>query len=177
VTTNDLGVYEADLPLGNYTMTARSPGFRTYRRPLFRVRAPADLIFDVRLRLGGCGDMVITNSSGGPPTDAEIYTATESCRHEDLFPLSPDRDQLQISIQYESRAETADVVSYRGASREDPVSLAYNLFSMCADRVVYNATAKTLEAQGNVVVEDESGKRRADAMAFRLEDGHSKQLH
>jgi hypothetical protein len=176
VTTNDVGVYEVDLPIGDYTMTAQTAGFRSYRRPLFRVRAPADLVFDVRLRLGRCGDMVITDSSGGPPTDAEIYAATESCRHEDLFPLSPHRDQLQLSIQYETRAKTANAFSYSGASREDPVSLAYNLLSLRADRVVYHAREKTLEAQGNVVMEDESGKRRADAVAFRLEDGRPKQL-
>jgi hypothetical protein len=175
VITNDSGVYEADLPLGDYTMTARSPGFRTYRRPLFRVRAPADLMFDIRLQLGRCGDMVITNSSG-TLTDEDIYAATESCRHEDLFPLSPHGDQFQISIQYETRVETANVFSYSGASREDPVSLAYNLFSLRADRVVYNAREKTLEARGNVVVEDESGKRGADAIAFKLEDGRPKQL-
>jgi hypothetical protein len=176
VTANDVGVYEVDLPIGDYTMTAQMAGFRPYRRPLFRVRAPADMMFDVRLQIGRCGDMVITNSSGRPPTDAEIYAATESCRHEDLFPLSPRRDQLQLSIQYETRAETANVFSYSGASREDPVSLAYNLFSLRADRVVYNAREKTLEAQGNVVMEDEPGKRRADAIAFRLEGGRPKQL-
>ncbi len=31
VSTNDVGVYEADLPLGDYTMTAQGPrGFRIY---------------------------------------------------------------------------------------------------------------------------------------------------
>jgi carboxypeptidase family protein len=174
--TSGAGIYEADLPAGDYTMTARVSGFRLYRRRLFRVRAPADLIFDVRLQLGRCGDMVFTNRSGRPPTDAEIYAATESCRYEDLFPLSPHRDQLQLSIQYETRAEAANVFSYSGASREDPVSLSYNLFSLRADRVVYNVREKTLEAQGNVVMEDESGKRRADAIAFKLEDGRPKQL-
>lgn len=175
-TTNEVGVYEVDLPIGDYTMTAQMAGFRPYRRPLFRVRAPADLILDVRLQLGRCGDLVITNSSGRPPTDAEIYAATESCRHEDLFLLSPHRDQLQLSIQYETRVKTANVFSYSGASREDPVSLAYNLFSLRADRVVYDAREETLEAQGDVVMEDESGKHRADAIALRLEDGRPKQL-
>ena len=84
--TNDAGRYEADLPIGNYTMAAQTKGFKTYHRPFFRVSAPSNLTFDVRLQLGRCGDMVIVNSSGKPPTDAEIYAATESCRHEDLFP-------------------------------------------------------------------------------------------
>jgi hypothetical protein len=175
VSPTDDGLYEIELPLGDYTMTVQSPGFMRYRRPLFRARAPANLVFDVRLQLGRCGDMVI-NGSGGPPTNAEIYTATERCRHEDLFPLSPRGDQLQLSIQYETRTETANVFSYSGASREDPVSVAYNLFSMRADRVVYDAREKTLEAHGNVVMEDESGKRRAEAIAFSLEDGQPKQL-
>lgn len=59
---------------------------------------------------------------------------------------------------------------------EDPVSLAYNLFSLRADRVVYNTKENTLEAQGNVVMEDESGKHTADSVTFKIEDSQPRQL-
>jgi len=173
--TNNVGRYEADLPLGDYTMQERTAGFGTYHRPPFRVSEPVNLTFDIRLQIGRCGDMVITNSSGRPPTDDEMYAATADCRHEDLFPLSPHGNQFQLSIQHETRSKAAGIFSYAGASHEDPVALAYNLFSLHADRLVYNAKHKTLEARGNVVVEDESGKRSADAMSFRLEDSHATQ--
>jgi len=175
VVTNDMGRYEADLPLGDYSMSAQAstPGFKAYRRPPFRVSTPSNLTFEVRLQICRCGDMVIVNSSGRAPTDAEIYTATANCRHEDLFPQPHLRNELQLSIQYETRAEATQVVTYTGASHEDPVAVAYNLFSLHADHVVYDAKQKTLEARGNVVVEDESGKRSADAMSFRVEDGRA----
>jgi hypothetical protein len=174
--TNSTGRYEANLPLGDYTLAAQTAGFKTYRRPPFRVSGPSHLTFDVRLQLGRCGDMVIISGSGRPPTDAEIYAATESCRHEDLFPWSNDGGHFQLSIQFETRIRAADAYSYSGASREDPVSVAYNLFSLHADRVVYNAKEKTMEARGDVVMEDEYGKRSADAITFKLEDSQPKQL-
>ncbi|MBI3476958.1 MAG: carboxypeptidase regulatory-like domain-containing protein [Acidobacteria bacterium] len=35
VTTNQRGVYEADIPFGDSTMTVQAMGFKSYRRPLF----------------------------------------------------------------------------------------------------------------------------------------------
>jgi len=176
VLTDDSGEYETDLPVGEYTMEARGRGFNTYRRPLFRVSEPSKLTLDINLQSGGCGDMVITNGSGGPPTDAEIYEAMANCRHEDLFPWSEDEGRFQLLIQFDTRTQAGDVYSYGGASLDDPVALAYNVFSLRADYAVYDAKKKTLEARGNVVVEDESGRSSAEVMAYRLEDGRAIRL-
>src|SRR5437879_6048387 len=79
--TNNVGIYEADRPLGSYTMTAQVPGFRLYRRALFRVTAPSSIILNATLLVGNpCGDMVVGNSSGEAVTDDQWKAATEHCR-------------------------------------------------------------------------------------------------
>jgi hypothetical protein len=118
--------------------------------------------------------MVIVGKSG-VPSAAEVYAATVNCRHEDLFPVSPHENQLQLSIHYQVRAQAGDVYSYSGASQE-PLAVAYNLFSLRADHVVYNAKEKTLEARGSITVEDESGRHSGEAMTFKVENGRATQL-
>jgi len=102
VITNNVGVYEADLPLGDYTMTAQGPlGFRPCRRPLFRLPS-ATAILNATLLVGNpCGDMIIVNYSGEPVTDEQWNAATERCRGEELIPIpSGDGLPLQLSIRY-----------------------------------------------------------------------------
>ena len=78
VATNDLGKYGADLPLGVYTMTAQSVGFRFYRRPPFRVPSPANITFDVTLPVGKLVNRVVADSSGGPTTPGDWKTALKT---------------------------------------------------------------------------------------------------
>jgi lipopolysaccharide assembly outer membrane protein LptD (OstA) len=57
---------------------------------------------------------------------------------------------------------------------EDPVFVAYDLFSLQADHVSFNAKQRKIEASGDVVVTNESGEtRHADSMAFKVEDGRA----
>ena len=51
--------------------------------------------------------------------------------------------------------------------------MAYNLFSLQANTVLYEMESHRLEARGNVVVEDESGKRSAVSMTFKIENGRA----
>lgn len=176
IATNETGFYEVDLPLGTYTMTAKTSGFITYKRPLFRMDRPGRLVFDVGLQLQECGDMVIGNSSGRPVTDAEIYAATESCRPEDLFrKQARDGTPFEISIRRESHTKSGNTYRYDAphSRYHAPVSVAYNVFSLHADHVSYNPKQNTLEATGNVIVEDESGKQEYDSVTFKLENGRA----
>jgi hypothetical protein len=181
VNTNSVGIYEADLPLGSYTMTAQVPGFRLYRRPLFRVTAPSNLILNAMLLVGNpCGDIIIVNSSGETVTADQYKAATEHCRRDDPFRI-PSRDGVpfELSIRYGERRPIGSTYSYRGEKTreyETPVFVAYNLFSLQADSVIYDATTRTFQASGSVVAVDESGAtRRADAMTFKIEDGRATQ--
>jgi hypothetical protein len=176
VTTNDVGVYEADLPFGDYTMTAQGVGFKVYRRPLFRIMSPTTAILNATLLVGRCGDMVIVNSSGAPVTDEQYRAATEHCRGEELIPI-PSREglRLELSVRYGDRTLVGSTYSYTGEKThqyETPVFVVYNLFSLQADKVTYDSQRQTIEATGNVVAVNELGAtQRANSMAFKIEDG------
>ena len=45
--------------------------------------------------------------------------------------------------------------------------------SIEADNIAYHASEKTLEASGNVLMQDESGEHKADSVIFKVEDGHT----
>lgn len=179
VTTNNVGVYEANLPLGDYTMTAQGRGFRVYRRPLFRLRSPGTVILNATLLVGSpCGDLIVVNSSGEPVTDEQWKAATERCKGEEVIPIpSDDGLQLQLSIRYGSRTPVGSSYSYTGertAQYETPVFVTYNLFSLQADSVNYDAQKRTIEAKGNVIATNEPGAtQRADAMTFKIENGQA----
>jgi hypothetical protein len=176
VTTNDVGVYEADLPFGNYTMTAQSSGFRVYGRPLFRVTVPINPILNATLLVGDpCGDMIVVNRSGEPVTDEQWKAAREHCRREELIPIPSEGGvPFQLSIRSGTRSPIGNTNSYSGektSQYEVPVFVAYNLFSLRADKVIYDAKKRTIDASGNVVVVNESGStQRSDSMAFRIKD-------
>jgi hypothetical protein len=180
VTTNEVGVYEADLPLGVYSMTTQGRGFVSYRRPLFRVTSPTTAVLNATLSIGNpCGDMVIGNSSGRPVTDEEMRAATEHCRRDEVFEIpAADGAKFQLSIRYGSREGQGTAHSYTGEKTrqyETPVFVAYNLFSLRADKVAYDEKSRIVEASGNVVVEDESGTSRpADHASFKMVDGRAK---
>jgi hypothetical protein len=178
VTTNNVGVYEADLPLGDYTMTAQGPpGFRFYRRPLFRVALQATVVLNATLFVGDpCGDRIILNGSGGPPTDEQLRAADETCRREELIPI-PSRDGLpfKLSVRYGSRTTVGSTYSYMGEKTleyEAPVFAVYNLFSLQADKVTYDVETRTIEASGNVVAVNALGtSQRVDSTVFKIENG------
>ncbi len=178
VMTSDVGVYDIDLPPGDYTMTAEGRGFRKYRRPLFRLASPASL--DATLLIGPpCGDMVIINSSGEPATEQQIEAATETCRREDLISIPPaDGLPLQLSIRYGSRTQKGDICSYTGEVNgqfQTPVFVTYTLFSLRANRVRYDARSKKIEASGDVRTTSGSGHTdSANFMVFKIKKGEVK---
>jgi hypothetical protein len=173
VTANDSGIYSADLPPGDYTMTVKFGGLNTYRRPLFRVSEVTAVVFDVALQLGGCGDMVIV-----PSTEKNIEEATRSCRQEDRF-LAPSSNgvSFEVVISFGVRSDRGNAHIYgRAKPSNAPVSVAYNLFSMRADKVIYDTKSGVLQASGNVLVQDESGDRHVNSIAFRIADGRATQI-
>jgi hypothetical protein len=178
VTTNNVGVYETELPLGDYTMTAQGPvGFRSYERPLFRVASPSIFILDVTLLVGDlCGDIIEVNGSGEPLTAEQWKAAKEECRGEELIPIpSADGLPFQLLIRYGSRKTIREIHSYTGektSQYQAPVFLTYNLFSLQAYELTFDAKNRTIMAHGNVVAVDESGStKRAYIMSFKIENG------
>jgi hypothetical protein len=180
VATNEAGRYEADLPFGVYTMTAQRAGHRSYRRPPFRVASSASVRFDIILPVGRIVDHVVVNSSGAPVTPGEWAAALKNplpyYGEESFSASSDDGVPFQLYIRYMRRAATDGTYTYEDEKLpyEDPVFVAYNLFSLQADHVVYNVKFRTVEAIGNVVVVNESGAtQRAESMTLRIKNGQA----
>ena len=178
VTTNDRGFYETDLLFGSYTMLAEVLGFRPYRRPLFSVTSNETINFDFTLAVSDTCDIVVVRNDGGTPTPADWEAATkELCLREDSFPIpSTDGLPFQLLIRYGRHQAFSDQHLYTGKKipNDDPIFVAYNLFSLQADEVVYVASDRTVRATGNVVAEDESGLTdSAEHMTFKIENGHA----
>ncbi len=175
--TNDSGVYEANIPLGDYTMTVQEVGFRPYRRPLFRVAAPTDLDFEATLRPYESCDVLVFNDSGKVTPDEWAAAQQESCLQEDFIPVPYQGSPFRLYVRYGNRTATGNVSSYAGENANQhamSVFVTYNLFTMQADRVIYNSKAGTLEATGNIVVVNEPGTiQRADALTFKIKNGEA----
>jgi hypothetical protein len=186
LTVDGQGFYEADLPLGFYTMTAEVPKigpnhlsfFTKYIRQ-FRVTSPTTLIlngtlFNARMTC----DMVFRDDM---TEEQRREVGKDACGGEDSFPdPSKDGAPLQIYVRYPQRQPTDHGYVYTADSfgqTDAPVFLAYNLFSLEANKVIYDAKNRTIEASGNVVVDNASGMtRRADSMTFKIEDGQARLL-
>ncbi len=171
VLTDDTGVYEVDLPLGEYSMTAQGAGLRPYRRPLFRVTEPVSLVFDVTLRnFEGC-DILVFNNSGQVTPDEWAAAQKESCLREDLLPVLS--HGFQLSIRYESRALRGSTYSYDGKTSgqtDMPVFVAYNRFSVQADKIVFDSKHTTIKAIGHVIdVNEPDTIRRSDFMSYKIQ--------
>lgn len=167
--TNDAGKYEADLPLGSYTMTAAGIGFQPYVRPTFRVTSPASLTFDVVMHASGDCEIPIFDLSGIVTAEEWAAAQKPSCLLEDFFPVPSQDAPFNVSFRYRSRTVAGNTTSYAG-----PVFVAYNLFSLRADRVTYDSKNKSLQASGHVVAVNEPGTiQRADSIAFTLADGQA----
>ncbi len=177
VITNGIGVYESDLPPGLYTMEAISD-FRRYHRPVFSVTSSSDLTLDVMLPAAPICDTRVVGDSGSLATGEEpTAPIKEACTREELFTVPSKRGvPFQLYIRYRKRTQKSNTLDYFGETTpvEDPVFVAYNLFSLQADHVTYNVMTRTLEARDNVV-EGESGKKYGDWMNFRLENGEASQ--
>ena len=178
VTTNERGVYEVDLPFGEYTMTAQVVGFKPYRRPLFRVTQTETIAFDFTLPVQPTCDLTVVRTDGGTVTHEDWEAAKmQFCLHEDSFPVSSsDGVPFQVWIRYVTHTVSGDTHFYTGEKtpNDDPVIVTYNLFSLQADEVTYDAKSRTIKAIGNVVSADEAGMtQRVDTMDIKFDNGQA----
>jgi hypothetical protein len=179
---NSKGRYATELPFGSYTMTVRGSGPYgpvVYRRPDFAVHDPERVVLNVTLRAPSetCDVGVTIRVPGPVTTEPTTEDAKNACGGNDRFPVpSDDGEPFEVGIDYPTRRPTDSGFVY-GGDRPDSqgqVSVAYNLFSSWADRVVYNTKNRTIEAQGNVVTSDGSGKKQhADSIRFKMENGQA----
>jgi hypothetical protein len=173
--TNASGKYEIDLPLGRYTMKAERRGLRTCRRPLFLVSLPTDLMFDITLPAEQMVDRIIAGKVASERSDLPL-----NWYGEEFVPLpSKDGVPFQLFVRYFRRTAIDDSLEYTGETipYEEPVFVAYNLFSLQADHVILDVKRRTLKARGNVVMSDEAGTmQRPETISLSIEDGHATPL-
>lgn len=181
VSSDKSGYYEANLPVGLYSMTAKPVEryLQRYRRPLFRVASPTSLTFNITLDTAGpfCDIKKPVLDQPLPADDG-----VRICGGADSFPVpSQDGVPFDLFIQYETRRPTDRGYTYNTGAHlpgsQSPVFVAYNLFTVQADHVLYDVQGRTLEATGNVVATSADGAtKRADSMAFKIENGEATPL-
>jgi len=191
VIADNKGFYQVELPVGLYTMAARLPWhplLREYRQPPFRVTSSTTITLNGTLYLGRTScDVKAVQKLGEPEHVLTPEQSTDAmkafCGGEDFFPIRSGEDGvlLQLYVKYPRRSQQDQVWSYDSdmvaVNYEVPVVVEYNLFTLLAKHVLYDAQHWTLEASDNVVVINEAGvRRRADFMTFKLENGKAVQL-
>jgi hypothetical protein len=187
LTTDDRGIYEADLPIGSYTMTVRATdiSLEVYQRPLFRITRPTSVTFNVRLytEVQRSCDVMTPPSSNHIPDDNDMKNVMkDECGGWDFIPLpSEDGTPFKLFIRFRTRHAADHGYAYSGRTifgrLQTPVFVAYNLFTLQANDVGYDERSQTLQASGNVVTVNEDGDtQRADSMKFRIENGQATPL-
>lgn len=180
VLTNEAGVYEADLPLGIWTMKVFLHGpdgkiftnMMRYRRPPFRVTAPTSMVFDISLPQGSLCTMVVFGRDGGPATQEEKDHVKGWCAGEEFFSVPSDSVPFEVHLWGGSKFAACSWVNDHGGVCKRAFA-TYNTLSVQADDITYDPGESILEAHGNVVIQDESGTRKALTMTFYVHDGHA----
>jgi hypothetical protein len=179
VKANAAGTYEADLPLGVWTATttlAPLPG-TTEERALshphpFRVAAPKSVVLNVHLRPPVMCDLHIMTPDRRPPAQQEIDARDTACYGEKFF-LLPSADGVPFEVDLGGLDESREPCSISGPNTAARQFASYNLLSVEADTVTYDPDQHILAANGDVVIDDESGTHRAHSVAFRIEEGRA----
>jgi hypothetical protein len=180
VMANEAGVYETNLPLGVWTMTvvAHGPDGRIfanmvyYRRPPFRVTAATSLVFDISLPRGMFCDVMVGGRGGGPPTQEEKDHVKAWCAGEEFFSVPSNSVPFEVHVWGGSKFAACSLVGDHGG-RCKRAFATYNTLSVEADDITYDPGESILEAQGNVVIQDESGDHKAPSMTFYVHDGQA----
>jgi|SRR5690242_19139653 len=194
VNTNQRGMYEVDLPVGVYSMTARPQDLKLpeYERPLFRVASSTSITLDISFDDEVQDNCDIGVRAGNQYPKAEDFV--NACGGSVSFPVpSEDGVRFQLFIRFGRRESTRNGYVYSaawnltgdsshigGSNAPDlgtQVFVAYNLFTLRADHVTYDAKTRRLEATGRVVVAQIDGRtQHAESMAFTIEDGRALRL-
>ena len=174
--------YEATLPLGLYTMVVRHPVYpllQELRRPIFRVAAPTRLVLNGALSPGRMTCDLMMGPGPAPTNEQWQETIKDVCGGEETFAV-PSRDGVpfQLYIRYLRRSPSEAGYVYSGdwiaTNLELPVLVEYNLFTLHADHVTYDAQRRILTATGRVVAANESGvEELSDSLTFKIEEGQA----
>lgn len=175
VALDDQGFYQAELPVGSYKMTVVGPGTENesitpYVR-FFRIMQGTRVVINGNLYLEPA---TCDNTVRGAPEE-QSRQPKDACGGEDVFPVPSTYGMpWELHISFPQRQTNGDsyVYSTNNVTRPGvPVVLTYNLCSLEADKVSYDAKRRMITASGVVVTQDGTGKtHRGDSMNFVLSD-------
>jgi hypothetical protein len=178
VSADEKGHCETDLPTGRYRMIAYSGNrfLQVFERPVFWTASLTNVILDVRFELYRNNCDLVTHA-GHIPNAEDVKNA---CGGSDSFAAaSGDGEPFELVIRYKNRERIEGGYAYVKGSipYTGPVFVAYNLFTLRAEYVVYDEKSRILEAHGNVLVETAGSIVQQSAAAkFRLENGDAKPI-
>src|ERR1700722_12994395 len=184
VVVNSSGIYQADLQFGEYGMVVmplgRYHGFSGYHRS-FRVEASSAVTFNVTLfPLQGSCDIVV-NGPGNPASPDAQETTKDFCGGEDSFSIPFAGRSMDLYIRFRSRRRSASSSSYsgwKGPQYDEPVFITYNLSTLFADHIAYDASNRTLHASGHVHFDNQANATvLSDSATVKIGDGRLIQLH
>ena len=176
VLSDSRGFYRAELPVGTYSMTVTKGSSAYYKRPLFRVSSPKTIVLDVTLgqQVRNCDPaIIIVRRPDGTTEKTETVGTPDDHRDEcggwDRFPLFSDEGwSFELFVRYYSRRRSDGERVY-DSGFQNPVFVAFNLFTLTADHVIYDLTSRTLLATGSVTTTNGSaGYTHGNSMKFRI---------
>jgi len=170
VKVNKAGVYEADLPLGVYSVSA----FQMSHPRRIRVTSPTSVVVDIYLPAPVLCDLVIVTREGESPTPEQEADRTRDCYGEEYHSV-PSRDGVPFEVDLSGLEPGREFCSHVNKVHREFAT--YNLFSVQADRVAYHPAERTLEARGNVLFRDDTGEHRAPSATFHVQDGQAVLVH
>jgi hypothetical protein len=125
-------------------------------------------------------DIVVVGKSGEPATNEQREEGEKNlCGYEDQFAVpASDGTPYQLFIKYPKRSPKSRVYEYSGdqlaTNAFTPVLVEYNLFTLTAERVVYDLDSETISATGNVEVVNQLGEsQRGASMTFKVRNGEA----
>ncbi len=179
VIVDDKGFYQTDLPIGLYKMTARGPQLGpatlTQYIRLFQISSATTIV------LNGALHMAQDSCDAVLGQDADQEDWKDICGGEDYFPIpSKYGIPFQLYVRFPQRQRSGPGILYDSEKIGRPdarVFLAYNLFSLEANQVIYSPKNSTIQATGNVVISDIAGVTHTDSEIFKIENGQAVPMH
>lgn len=161
ITTGQDGSFNVQLPPGTYRIRAESRGFCLCRRAAFRLRPSTTTTINLRLIVCPLVHSLILEGGQYKGETARYQPPFK----EDEFSVGSSGGPLNLLIQYGERILLGDDIQYKGFRLSDgkcfEAIVTYDVFTIYADRVRFNARSLRIEAEGNVIFE--RGAERAKA--------------
>ena len=158
------GKYKIEVPEGRYEISVRKPGF-CYRRAPFRIASSQSLTINAALSVCAIAD-VLTIENGVSRAHDELRPVY---KEESIAVPCGAAEKLEMLIIYGVREEKADTAAYEGNRDFNTVVATYNNVTVYAQRIRFDRKSSHLYAQGNVLIENGSGRSSGEEVTLSFD--------